>query len=99
MNSLPSIALSGLNAAWMGVSVSAHNIANAQTEGFHRQVLEQQTVEGGGVTVTLSQAPEAGEALIDDVVQQMAASYSFQANVLTLKTADRMMGSLLDILA
>jgi flagellar hook protein FlgE len=37
--------------------------------------------------------------LAEDVVQQMSASYSFKANLLTLKTHDSMLGSLLDLKA
>jgi flagellar hook protein FlgE len=99
MSSIPSIALSGLNAASLGLSTSAHNIANLQTTGFRRQITQQQEQAGGGVSVTLSRAAEPGDALAEDIVQQMSASYSFKANLLTLKTHDSMLGSLLDLKA
>jgi flagellar hook protein FlgE len=85
MNSISSIARAGLQAAQMQMHVAAHNIANAQTSGFQRQA--------AGL-----QAP-AGAELVQDVVQQVAAMYTFQANVLTLQTQQKMLGSLVDTLA
>ena len=99
MNSIASIALSGMNAASTTLATSAHNIANAQTPGFRRQLTTQTAQPEGGVSVNLTQAAEPGESLAEDVVQQIAARYSFEANVLTLKTQDRMLGSLLDTTA
>lgn len=97
MNSIASIALSGLHAASTSLASSAHNIANAQTPGFRRQLTAQAAQPEGGVRVSLTQAAEAGESLAEDVVQQMVARHAFEANVLTLKTQDRMLGSLLDV--
>jgi len=97
MNSIASIALSGMNAASTSLASSAHNIANAQTPGFRRQLTAQAAVPEGGVSVTLTQAAEPGEALAEDVVQQIVARQAFEANVLSLKTQDRMLGSLLDV--
>ena len=37
--------------------------------------------------------------LPDDMVQQMQAVYSFKANLKTVQVADKMLGSLLDLLA
>ena len=99
MSSNPSIALSGLNAASSQLATAAHNIANAQTPGFRRQLVQQTAQPEAGVVVSISQAAAAGEALAEDVVTQMAATYAFKANVLTLKTQDRMLGSLLDLTA
>lgn len=52
MANILSTANSALNAAQQGLAVTAHNIANAQTPGFNRQVLLQAAVggqdEGGG---------------------------------------------------
>ena len=99
MSSIASIALSGLNAASSQLAAAAHNIANAQTPGFRRQLAQQTAQPDGGVVVSISQATEAGEALAEDVVAQMSATYAFKANVLTLKTQDHMLGGLLDLSA
>ena len=99
MSSIASIALSGLNAASSQLATAAHNIANAQTPGFRRQLVQQATQPEGGVVVSIGRAADAGDALAEDVVAQMAATYAFKANVLSLKTQDRMLGSLLDLTA
>jgi flagellar hook protein FlgE len=99
MNNLSSIALSGLNAASARLGVSAHNIANAQTDGFRRQQLLQSSVPGGGVTTSIGSVSQPGSSLIDDVVGAKMAAYGFKANVLVLQTQDRMLGSLLDLQA
>ncbi len=99
MNSVSSIALSGMRTAQVSLDASAHNIANAQTPGFRRQLVAPQTQPGGGVTAVQITSPEAGEALVNDIVQQKVASYGFQANLLTLRTEQRMQGTLLDLFA
>jgi flagellar hook protein FlgE len=99
MNSIASIALSGMNAASTTLAASAHNVANALTPGFRRTLAAPAALPGGGVSVTLLQAAEPGDALAEDIVQQKIAGYAFKANVLTLQTQDRMLGSLLDLQA
>jgi flagellar hook-associated protein FlgK len=96
MSTIASIALSGLNAASNQLATAAHNIANAQTPGFRRQLVQQTAQPEGGVVVSIGRAAEAGDALTEDVVAQMSATYAFKANVLTLKTQGRLLGSLLD---
>lgn len=99
MNSIASIALSGMNAASTSLATSAHNIANAQTPNFRRQLTEQAAQPDGGVSVSLAQAAEPGASLAEDVVRQIEAAYEFKANVLSLTTQDRLLGSLLDTTA
>jgi hypothetical protein len=99
MSSIASIALSGLNAASSQLATAAHNIANAQTPGFRQQLMQQTAQPDGGVVVSIGQATDAGDSLAEDVVTQVSATYAFKANVLTLKTQGRMLGSLLDLKA
>lgn len=99
MSPIASIALSGLNAASSRLATAAHNIANVQTPGFRRQLVQQTAQPEAGVVISIGQAAEAGDSLAEDVVTQMAATYAFKANVLTLKAHDRMLGSLLDMTA
>lgn len=95
-------ALSGLNAAQQRLDTSAHNIANAQTPGFRRQTVTQTAQPGGGVETRIGQATETSTGtgdfghLADDLVDQRISLYSFAANLKTLQTADRMLGTLLD---
>jgi flagellar basal body rod protein FlgC len=97
MNSIASISLSGMSAAMLGMRAAAHNIANLQTGDFRRQLVQRQAQAEGGVTVSVAQAPQRGNAPADDMVEQMTASYLFKASLLTLQTERQMLGSLLDI--
>ncbi|MDH5205818.1 MAG: flagellar basal body protein, partial [Hylemonella sp.] len=49
MSSASAIAQTGLNVAQQRLDASAHNVANLQTPGFHRQQVQQQTVAPQGV--------------------------------------------------
>jgi flagellar basal body rod protein FlgC len=99
MSSIASIALSGLNAASNQLATAAHNIANAQTPGFRRQLVQQAAQPDGGVVVSIGQAAEPGDALVEDGVTQISATYAFKANVLAQKAQDRLLGGLLDLTA
>ena len=96
MNAVSSIALSGLQAAQTRIGSSAHNIANALTPDFRRQVVAQQTTAGGGVATTIARASAADEALAEDLVALKLAQHLFTANLQVLRTQDRMLGTLLD---
>ena len=97
MSSTSAVSLSGMNAAQTSLQVSAHNIANLNTEGFRRQQVAQSAAVSGGVSVSLSRAQESGNSLEDDVVGLLQAKNSFLANLSVFRTSDRMMGALLDV--
>jgi len=96
MNSITSIALSGLQGAQLRVGSAGHNIANALTPGFRRQVVAQQAVEGGGVSTTVERAAQVGDALAEDLVALKLGEHLFKANLQVLRARDRMLGVLLD---
>ena len=96
MNAVSSIALSGLQAAQTRMSSSAHNIANAVTPNFRRQVVAQQSAPNGGVATAIERAPVAGDALAEDLVSLKLAQHLFTANLKVLRTQDQMLGTLLD---
>jgi flagellar hook-associated protein FlgK len=99
MNAVSSIALSGLQAAQTRMGSSAHNIANALTPNFRRQVVAQQSVAQGGVATAIDRAPIAGDALAEDLVALKLSQHLFTANLKVLRTQDRMLGTLLDVQA
>jgi flagellar hook protein FlgE len=99
MNAISSIAVSGVQAASTHLDVAAHNIANAQTPGFKRQVVHQQSQESAGVMTSVGQATEVGADLAADLIEQKSAAYQYKANLRTIQTQDQMMGSLLDLKA
>ncbi|RLJ37796.1 flagellar basal body protein [Acidovorax sp. 106] len=97
MASLSSIGNSGLQAAQLRLDTSAHNVANLNTPGFRRQVVEQTEAPGSnGVQASVQRDGQVGSALEKDVVEQMSATYAFKANVQVIKTNDQMMGALLN---
>jgi len=99
MNSITSIALSGLQAAQLRVGSAGHNIANTLTPGFRRQLVAQQAVEGGGVVATVERSPLSGDALAEDLVALKLGEHLFKANLQVLRTHDRVLGTLLDVTA
>ncbi len=99
MSPISSTALSGLNAASLQLQSSAHNIANAQTPGFRRQLVLQSAEAAGGVSASVAQAVEPGESLAEDIVNQMSASVLYRANAQTLRTDRDLAGTLVDLLA
>jgi len=99
MDSISSIALSGLNAASLSLNASANNVANALTPGYRREQVVAQSEAGGGVSAAVRQLPDGDENLAEDMVTQLAASYAFKANVRVIQTSERMLGSLLDAFA
>ena len=99
MNTISSIALSGVHAASTRMDVASHNIANAQTPGFQRQVVHQQSQETAGVMTTVGKSDEVGPDLAADLVAQMEASYNYKANLRTIQTQEQMVGSILDVKA
>lgn len=96
---MSSIALSGMNAAQVGLRVSAHNIANLGTDGFRRQQAVHATEAPAGVRSTVVQAPVTGASLEADAVGQLRSSNAFLANLAVFKTSQRLTGTLLDALA
>ena len=96
MNSIRSVALSGLQAAQQQLAAAANNVANADTPGFHRQRVEQQAVPGGGTMTSLAREPQAGGSLVQDLVDQKMALYSFKANLQVLRADAQMQNALLD---
>ena len=96
MNSLPSIASSGMAAAQTRLQSSASNIANLSTENYRRQEVNQTAQPGGGVSASVSRAPVASAALETDVVAQLEAKNSFLANLAVFKTSNQMQGALLN---
>jgi len=92
-------AFSGLQAAQTRMDVAANNIANAQTSGYQREQVVAQPSTQGGVNTQVEKVPQPGADLVADVVDQQSATYSWKANLQTIKTANAMVGDLLSIKA
>lgn len=85
-----------MNAAQARLQTSANNIANMNTEGFHRQELVQQVSAGGGVETSAVRQTDAGPSLEQDVVQLLEAKNAFLANLAVFKRSNEALGSLLN---
>lgn len=96
MNSISSIALSGMNAAQASLNSSAHNVANLSTPNFRREEVLQSAQAGGGVEISRQQSSVEGASLEADVVAQLQAKNAFLANLAVFKTSNHMAGALLD---
>ena len=98
MLNLNTVAQSGLQAAQARLTASAGNVANQSTPGYRAVEVQSQaqTPSPGGVVVKFSRAATEGVSLEKEVVDQMQAKSTYTANLQVLKTADRMLGSLLD---
>jgi flagellar hook protein FlgE len=99
--SATAIGLSGMRAAQTRLDTAAHNVANAQTPGFRRHRVEQTAApQAGGVETNVVREPavQAGDPahLAEDLVAQRMSLYSFAANLKTVQTEDRLLGSLVD---
>ncbi len=109
-----SSSISGMQAAFKMLDVSAHNTANINTDGFKRQRINLTENAIGGVTSTVETSTDPGPSYLsgngtvvegsnadigEEIVNQMIAQRYLSANIASLKTADEMYGSLLDIIA
>ncbi len=99
MSAINSIAVSGMNAAMLGLGAAANNVANAQTAGYRRQVVAQEALADGGVAASVGSAAVPGSNLAADSVQQSVAVYVFKASVRAMQTQNQLLGSLIDIRA
>jgi flagellar hook protein FlgE len=108
-------ALSGLIAFSTQIGVTAHNVANVNTNGFKKSQTELIAQETGGVLAVIQKNESAGPTILNDTgygpaqlelsnvdfgeeaVNQIIGQRGFEANLQALKTADEMLGSILDI--
>lgn len=95
---IETIAWSGLNAARTQLAVAAHNTANLTTDGFTADRVGLSSQPHGGVRADIV-STEAPADLLTETLATRLATYGFQANLAVLKTAQRMTGTLIDLLA
>jgi flagellar hook protein FlgE len=108
-------ALSGLTAFSTQVAVTAHNLANVNTDGFKKSRTEFVAVESGGVRSAIQKDETADPTILnttgyssaqlelsnvdlaEETINQIIGQRSFEASIKTVKTADEMLGTILDI--
>lgn len=90
------IAQSGMQVAQRRLDSAANNLANAQTPGYQREQVSARAQPQGGVAATVNKVPASGADLAQDMLDQISAAHTYKANAQVVKTADRMVGVLLD---
>jgi flagellar hook-associated protein FlgK len=91
--------LSGMSAADLLLSATADNTANLDTPDYHGERVDLAASASGGVTASVSRAPEAGVDLVEQMTNLVTASVVYQANARVLRTAMDNDRALLDVLA
>jgi flagellar hook protein FlgE len=97
--------ISGIQAAISRHDVTANNVANVNTPGYERITAYQTDVAPQGTRIShLARTPNANPAtsntdLALSAQEQKENKASLQANASVIKTKDRMIGDLLDIVA
>jgi len=99
-----SIALSGLQAASTGVSVTANNLANINSKDYKAKRLNLEEQQEGGVreaSLTESQEPTVPNGSnVDPAVEitnLMTQSHAYQANLKVMKTQNELLGLAMDL--
>lgn len=99
-----SISLSGLNAASLGLGVTANNVANANSDGYQAKRLDLEDQSEGGVkasqTVASQEPTVPGGSNVDyatEMTNAMTQSTAYTANLQVMKTEDQMLGQFLDM--
>ncbi len=91
-------ARSALQLAGTQLNASAHNTANALTEGFKRLRVDAETGPNGGVRARVSQAERPGPDLVADTIDRISATTLYEANLTVLAVDNALKGELLDTL-
>jgi flagellar basal-body rod protein FlgC len=98
MNSLTSIAGSALQAFSTSQQVTAHNVANLNTDEFKASRATFQENGAGGVKATISSTQDTVD-ISREAVNLISNTSGFKANLTVLKAADEMTKELLSIKA
>ena len=93
-------ARAGMRSAETQIAVSAHNLANLQTENFRPQRAHQTSLASGGSTARVDEPRAAASVSIGrEVVDQVQAKTQYTASLRVLEADSDLRGQLLDILA
>jgi flagellar hook protein FlgE len=98
MSNIADIASSALQAFNMSQQVSAHNVANLNTEGFKASKVTLQEDGSGGVKATVSETQDPVD-ISREAVNLLSNTAGFKANLKVLKAADEMTKELFSIKA
>lgn len=91
------IAQSALNAYTTKLSVTANNVANTNTDNFKPSEARINDNANQGVYVTISQSASAEADTAKDMVDLIISKTGIEANLNSIKVADEVTKSILDI--
>ncbi len=96
-----SVSTSGLNVAQTYMNAGAHNIANANTEGFRpQQVVSSENAPSQGAKVdAVKFSNNEGVNLADELTDMKSNEKVYEANAKVVQTQNNMMGSIIDVSA
>jgi flagellar hook protein FlgE len=99
-----SIGLSGVNTAALGATVTANNIANANTKDFKAKRLEQEELAQGGTRPSAlreSQEPPSPEGSNVDLATEFTSligqGVTYKANLKVVEAQTEFLGTALDL--
>ena len=98
MNLALATAVSGLYTNAAKVHVAAHNVVNANSEGFKAHLATQVSQAPAGVRLEVSRGTEPVD-LAHEWMTMTEARIGYDANAKVISTLDRMSGALLDLMA
>jgi flagellar basal-body rod protein FlgC len=106
--------VSGIRATIDMLSISAHNTANINTDGYKKQRINLRDDHDSGVIVDITESTETGSLYknkrgdmveasnvnyVEEVVAQINAIHLLSANAAAIKRTDEAQESLMDIIA
>ena len=97
IGSITNSAISGINAFGAGLSVTANNIANMQTNDFKPSNAVMNEDPNGGVRVTLSQSQNTGVDPAQEMTEMMIEKMGAQVNIKSMQTGNQVIKGLVDL--
>ena len=98
ISSVYNLAASGMKAAVVRQNAAAHNSANLLTEDTHRLIVNQSELRSGGVQAKAFSSGDGADP-VGDAVDRLLSVYALKANAISLRTADKMAGTVLNVRA
>ncbi|MDR1830672.1 MAG: flagellar basal body protein [Candidatus Fibromonas sp.] len=94
--------VSALQASSLRMDISAHNVANVNTPGFAKSRPVQTSLNPGteisAIQKTEAPTPDLSATdLAEEVAQQIISEKDFAANAAVIKTQDKMLGELVNL--
>ena len=99
LSNILSIGNSALNTYSTGINIAAHNIANINTKEFKPQRVHYADIsENQGVALNwVSRDMVGSNDLAREMVDLIMTQRSYEANAVTIRVVDEMMGTLLNV--